>query len=59
MTSQEAAALKDYMTSVVQYGTASALSGQSYTAAGKTGTAEYSSDKEKRSLLVCRDEQCG
>ena len=47
MTSQEAAALKDYMTSVVQYGTASALSGQSYTAAGKTGTAEYSSDKEK------------
>ncbi len=23
------------------------LSGQSYTAAGKTGTAEYSSDKEK------------
>src|SRR5699024_3712705 len=47
MTSQEAAALKDDMTSVVQYGTASALSGQSYTAAGKTGTAEYSSDKEK------------
>ena len=35
LTSQEAAALKDYMTSVVQYGTASALSGQSYTAAGK------------------------
>ncbi len=47
MTSGEAAALKDYMKSVVDYGTATALSGQSYTAAGKTGTAEYSSDKEK------------
>ncbi len=47
MTSEEAAQLKDYMTSVVDYGTASVLSGQSYTAAGKTGTAEYSSDKEK------------
>lgn len=47
MTSQEAARLKDYMTSVVEYGTASVLSGQNYTAAGKTGTAEYSSDKEK------------
>ncbi len=47
MSAQEASALKDYMTSVVEYGTASALSGQSYTAAGKTGTAEYSSDKEK------------
>ncbi len=31
------------MKSVVDYGTASVLSGQSYTAAGKTGTAEYSS----------------
>lgn len=47
MTSEEAARLKDYMTSVTEYGTASVLSGQSYTAAGKTGTAEYSSDKEK------------
>jgi peptidoglycan glycosyltransferase len=35
------------MTSVTEYGTASVLSGQSYTAAGKTGTAEYSSDKNK------------
>lgn len=47
MTSAEAAQLKDYMTSVAEYGTASVLSGQSYTAAGKTGTAEYSSDEEK------------
>ena len=47
MSSSEASQLKDYMTSVTEYGTASVLSGQSYTAAGKTGTAEYSSDKEK------------
>ncbi len=47
MTAEEAAALKQYMTGVVDYGTASVLSGQNYTAAGKTGTAEYSSDKEK------------
>lgn len=47
MSSEEAARLKDYMTSVTEYGTASVLSGQSYTAAGKTGTAEYSSDKNK------------
>lgn len=47
MTSDEAAKLKEYMTSVVEYGTASVLAGRSYTAAGKTGTAEYSSDKNK------------
>ena len=47
MTADEAGQLKVYMKSVVDYGTASVLSGQSYTAAGKTGTAEYSSDKEK------------
>lgn len=47
MTAQEASVLKSYMQSVVDYGTGSVLSGQSYTAAGKTGTAEYSSDKEK------------
>ena len=47
MTADEAAQLKDYMTSVVEYGTASVLAGRSYSAAGKTGTAEYSSDKSK------------
>ena len=44
MTLSEAAQLKEYMKGVVDYGTASVLSGQSYTAAGKTGTAEYSMD---------------
>lgn len=47
MTSEEAAQLKEYMKAVVTSGTASALNGQNYTVAGKTGTAEYSSDKEK------------
>lgn len=47
MTAEEAKQLKEYMKSVVDYGTASVLSGQIYSAAGKTGTAEYSSDKEK------------
>lgn len=47
MTAQEASELKNYMTSVTDYGTASVLRGKKYTSAGKTGTAEYSSDKEK------------
>ena len=47
MTSDEAAQLKHYMAGVVQSGTGAALGGENYTVAGKTGTAEYSSDKEK------------
>ena len=46
MTSQEAAQLTEYMTDVVNYGTGAALSGRSYTVAGKTGTAEVSVDKQ-------------
>lgn len=47
MTSEEAAKLKEYMEGVIDHGTGTVLSGESYTVAGKTGTAEYSSDKEK------------
>lgn len=47
MTSAEASQLKEYMAGVVEYGTGRALSNSTYTVAGKTGTAEYSSDKEK------------
>lgn len=47
MSSSDAAQLKEYMTEVVASGTGYALSGQAYTVAGKTGTAEYSSDKDK------------
>ncbi len=42
MTTDEAAILKDYMNYVVETGTGKKLSGQSYEAAGKTGSAEYS-----------------
>ncbi|MDD3217915.1 MAG: penicillin-binding transpeptidase domain-containing protein [Lachnospiraceae bacterium] len=41
MTSQEAATLSGLMEQVVTNGTASGLAGQGYTAAGKTGSAEY------------------
>jgi cell division protein FtsI/penicillin-binding protein 2 len=47
MSAKEAAKLKKYMESVTDYGTASVLSNAGYTTAGKTGTAEYSSDKGK------------
>lgn len=45
MTEEEAAFLTDLMTGVVENGTASRLKGLSYTAAGKTGSAEYSAEK--------------
>lgn len=47
MSTQEAEILSEYMAETVLSGTASSLQSGSYTAAGKTGTAEYSSDKSK------------
>lgn len=46
MTGEEAGILKGLMESVVEEGTGRKLSGLSYTAAGKTGSAEYNDDKE-------------
>lgn len=46
MTKEEADFLSEMMTSVVTSGTASKLDGLSYTAAGKTGSAEFSQNKE-------------
>lgn len=46
MSKEESAALKSLMQDVVENGTASRLKGLSYTAAGKTGSAEYNSVKE-------------
>ena len=46
MTTQEADTLKMFMTEVVERGTATKLKGLSYTAAGKTGSAEYNKVKE-------------
>lgn len=45
MSETEAETLKDLMQEVVKSGTGTKLSGLSYTAAGKTGSAEYSSVK--------------
>lgn len=47
MTSEEAGILQEYMRAVVTDGTASALQSDRYEAAGKTGTAEYSSNKNQ------------
>ncbi len=45
MTAQEASVLTQLMTAVVEEGTASKLDGLDYTAAGKTGSAEYNNVK--------------
>lgn len=44
MTPDEAAVLTSYMEQTAQTGTAAALSGNGYTVAGKTGSAEYEKD---------------
>lgn len=46
MTKEEAKVLTELMTEVVETGTGRKLSGLSYTAAGKTGSAEYNGVKE-------------
>ncbi len=45
MTSEEAAVLTEMMAEVVESGTARKLKNDHYTAAGKTGSAEYNSNK--------------
>ena len=45
MSEQESQIMKELMTEVVESGTGTKLSGLSYTAAGKTGSAEYNSVK--------------
>ena len=49
MTKEEADYLQEYMEAVVKEGTATHLNGQSYSVAGKTGTAEYSVDDKSKS----------
>lgn len=46
MTQQEAEILTQMMTEVCDYGTARKFNGESYTVAGKTGSAEYESGEE-------------
>ena len=45
MSEEEAGLLQELMTAVVEEGTATKLSGREYTAAGKTGSAEYGTKK--------------
>lgn len=45
MSEEEAEILTQLMSQVVESGTATKLKGQAYTAAGKTGSAEYNNDK--------------
>lgn len=45
ISAEESAVLRELMTSVVEKGTATKLDGLSYTAAGKTGSAEYNNVK--------------
>ncbi len=47
ISKKEAKKLRQYMRAVIENGTGRALAGKSYKAFGKTGTAEYSSDKNK------------
>lgn len=52
MTKNEATMLGELMKDVVEYGTASSLSGQGYTAAGKTGSAEYDEQGSSHSWFI-------
>lgn len=47
LSKEESQILQQFMTQVVTNGTGSALNGGNYTAAGKTGSAEYSNDKSE------------
>lgn len=47
ITKEEAKLMQGFMAAVVEEGTGSALNGQSYTAYGKTGSAEFSNDKSE------------
>lgn len=52
MTSAEADLLKSYMRYVVTNGTARSINSRNYDIYGKTGTAEYNSDKDSHSWFV-------
>lgn len=52
LTKRKAAVLRQYLEEVVTQGTGSALNGQSYLAAGKTGSAEFTSAKDSHAWFV-------
>lgn len=57
MSVNEANLMGKLMKKVVEEGTASALNGRGYTAAGKTGSAEFD-ENGIQSFLVCGLFQC-
>ena len=52
LSASDAALLQDYMRGVVENGTGKTLNGQSYTAYGKTGSAEYNSAGDSHGWFV-------
>lgn len=52
LTAKKADTLQQYLREVVTQGTGTALNGQSYTAAGKTGSAEFTSAKDSHAWFV-------
>lgn len=52
MEKEEAETLRFFMSKVVEYGTAMRLSGQSFTAAGKTGSAEYNKGRDSHAWFT-------
>lgn len=58
LTSSEAEVLQELMDDVAEYGTAAALSGRGYYAAGKTGSAEFDESGSSHSWFIgyCDDE---
>lgn len=52
LSGSDAALLQDFMKGVVENGTGKALNGQSYQAAGKTGSAEYNSAGDSHGWFV-------
>lgn len=52
MTEKEAEILTEYMTEVIKSGTGGALRNDQYTAAGKTGSAEYDSTNKHHSWFI-------
>lgn len=52
MSEEEAQVLKDYMVSVVNDGTGSVVQSDKYQAAGKTGSAQFDTDKQTHAWFV-------
>jgi peptidoglycan glycosyltransferase len=52
ISSEEASTMKEMLTAVVNEGTGSVLKTSAYTVAGKTGSAEYNSNKDSHAWFI-------